>query len=94
MPTTHHIEPTLANIRWGAFDASFAPVKTVDPGDLVILECVSGAPDVMPPAGSGSQGTGSPAGMAEGAGSPHSASSAPHVHCTGTDTATSASGAG
>jgi acetamidase/formamidase len=53
LPATHHIEPTLENIRWGGFDAAFPPVKTVDPGDLVILECVSGAPDVMPPAGSG-----------------------------------------
>ncbi len=52
MPTTHHIAPTPSTIRWGAFDASFAPVKTVDPGDLVVLECVSGAPDVMPPPGS------------------------------------------
>jgi acetamidase/formamidase len=53
MPITHRIAPTPATIRWGAFDASFAPVKEVDPGDLVILECVSGAPDVMPPTGSG-----------------------------------------
>jgi acetamidase/formamidase len=53
MPATHHIEPTIANVRWGAFDAAFAPVKEVDPGDLVILECVSGAREVMPPAGSG-----------------------------------------
>jgi len=53
MPAIYHIEPTLPNVRWGAFDASFAPVKTVDPGDLVILECVSGATDVMPPPSSG-----------------------------------------
>jgi acetamidase/formamidase len=53
MPATHHIEPTIPNVRWGAFDASFAAVKEVDPGDLVILECVSGAKEVMPPAGSG-----------------------------------------
>ena len=53
MPASHHIKPTIPNVRWGAFDASFAAVKEVDPGDLVILECVSGAKEVMPPAGSG-----------------------------------------
>ena len=53
MPATHRIEPSIPNVRWGAFDAAFAPVAEVDPGDLVILECVSGAKDVMPPPGSG-----------------------------------------
>jgi acetamidase/formamidase len=52
MPATHHIAPTLDNVRWGAFDAGFAPVATVDPGDLVVLECVSGGLDQMPPTGS------------------------------------------
>ncbi len=52
MSATLHVEPTLDNIRWGAFDATFGPVATVDPGDLVVLECVSGGLDQMPPAGS------------------------------------------
>ncbi len=51
MPSTHHIAPSLQNVRWGAFDASFPPVATVDPGDLVVLECVSGGPDQMPAPG-------------------------------------------
>jgi acetamidase/formamidase len=51
MPTTHHVAPTLQNIRWGAFDAGFAPVATVDPGDTVVLECVSGGPEQCPPPG-------------------------------------------
>jgi len=38
-----------AHCRWGAFDASFAPVASVDPGGLVILECLSGGPEAMPP---------------------------------------------
>ena len=29
MPATHRIEPTIANVRWGAFDAAFAPVQEV-----------------------------------------------------------------
>jgi acetamidase/formamidase len=35
------------------FDAAFPPVLTIDSGDTVTLECVSGAPEVMPPPGSG-----------------------------------------
>jgi acetamidase/formamidase len=53
MPATHHVAATPATIRWGAFDAGFAPVATVASGDLVVLECVSGAPEVMPPPSSG-----------------------------------------
>ena len=53
MPETHCIPAKPETIRWGAFDASFAPVATVASGDLVVLECVSGAPEVMPPASSG-----------------------------------------
>jgi acetamidase/formamidase len=52
-PATHCIPAKPETIRWGAFDASFAPVATVQSGDLVVLECVSGAPEVMPPASSG-----------------------------------------
>jgi len=52
MARTHHIAPTLQNVRWGAFDASFPPVATVEPGDLVVLECVSGGPEQVPPPGS------------------------------------------
>jgi len=53
MAASHRIPATPATIRWGAFDASFAPVLTVASGDLVVLECVSGAPEVMPPPESG-----------------------------------------
>lgn len=50
---THRIAPTPRTIRWGMFDAAFPPVLTVVSGDTVVLECVSGAPDVMPPPASG-----------------------------------------
>jgi acetamidase/formamidase len=53
MPETHRIPATPGTIRWGSFDASFPPVREVASGDLVVLECVSGAPDAMPPAASG-----------------------------------------
>jgi acetamidase/formamidase len=40
-------------VRWGMFDAKFPPLLTIDSGDTVVLECVSGAPEVMPPPNSG-----------------------------------------
>jgi acetamidase/formamidase len=43
------IPASLQNCRWGAFDASFPPVATIDPGEAVTLECLSGGPEVMPP---------------------------------------------
>ncbi|WP_439598109.1 acetamidase/formamidase family protein [Falsiroseomonas sp.] len=53
MPETHRIPATPETIRWGAFDASFAPVATIASGDLVVLECVSGGPEAMPKPESG-----------------------------------------
>jgi acetamidase/formamidase len=50
---THRLLPTPETVRWGMFDASFPAVLTVASGDTVVLECVSGGPEVMPPAGSG-----------------------------------------
>jgi acetamidase/formamidase len=50
---THRIAPTPQNVRWGTFDAAYPPLLTINSGDTVVLECVSGGPEVMPPAGSG-----------------------------------------
>jgi acetamidase/formamidase len=50
---THRLSPTPATVRWGTFDAAYPPLITVKPGDTVVLECVSGGPEVMPPPGSG-----------------------------------------
>lgn len=49
---THHVAATPETVRWGAFDAAFPPVATVAPGDLVVLECVSGGPEQIPAPGS------------------------------------------
>ena len=49
---THRIASTPETIRWGMFDAGFPPLITVNSGDTVVLECVSGGPEVMPPPGS------------------------------------------
>ena len=50
---THHLPAGPATARWGTFDAAYPPLITIDSGDTVVLECVSGPPEVMPPAGSG-----------------------------------------
>jgi acetamidase/formamidase len=50
---THRLEPTPTTVRWGTFDAAYPPLITINSGDTVVLECVSGGPEVMPPSGSG-----------------------------------------
>jgi acetamidase/formamidase len=50
---THRLSPTPATVRWGTFDAAYPPLITIRSGESVELECVSGGPEVMPPAGSG-----------------------------------------
>jgi acetamidase/formamidase len=49
----HRLSASPETVRWGMFDAAFPPLITIDSGDTVVLECVSGAPEVMPPPGSG-----------------------------------------
>jgi len=49
LPATHRIAATPDTIRWGAFDATFPPLLTVEPGDTVTLECLSGGPEQIPP---------------------------------------------
>jgi len=49
----HHVAATPQTVRWGTFSAAYAPVLTIASGDSVVLECVSGSPEVMPPAESG-----------------------------------------
>lgn len=50
---THRIAATPQTVRWGTFDATYPPLITVESGDTVVLECVSGGQEVMPPPGSG-----------------------------------------
>jgi len=50
---THRLAPTPSTVRWGTFDAAYPPLITINSGDTVVLECVSGGPEVMPPPGSG-----------------------------------------
>ncbi len=50
--THHRLASTPDTVRFGMFDAAFDPVLTVNSGDSVTVECVSGGVEVMPPAGS------------------------------------------
>ena len=50
---THYIAPSPQTVRWGTFAAAYPALITVNSGDTVVLECVSGAAEVMPPPGSG-----------------------------------------
>lgn len=49
----HRVAATPETVRWGVFDAAIPPVVTIASGDTVVLECVSGSPETLPPPGSG-----------------------------------------
>ncbi|MBX6426916.1 MAG: acetamidase/formamidase family protein [Variibacter sp.] len=51
--TTHKLAATPQTVRWGMLDGAFPPVLTIESGDTVVMECVSGSPGVLPPAESG-----------------------------------------
>ncbi|UFN50482.1 acetamidase/formamidase family protein [Roseomonas sp. OT10] len=53
MTQAHRVAATPQTVRFGAFDAAFPPVASIAPGELVVLECVSGAPEIMPKPESG-----------------------------------------
>ena len=44
----HVLQSRPETIHWGFFDGGLEPVLTVDSGDRVIVECVSGNPEWMP----------------------------------------------
>ncbi len=50
---THRLAATPETVRWGTFDAAYKPLITINSGDTVVLECVSGGLEVMPPPASG-----------------------------------------
>ncbi len=45
----HRIDASPDTIHWGTFSAHHKPLITIQSGDSVTLQCVSGAPDVLPP---------------------------------------------
>ncbi|HEY1361032.1 MAG TPA: acetamidase/formamidase family protein, partial [Xanthobacteraceae bacterium] len=46
---THVLRSAPDTIHWGYWDGALEPVLTVDPADRVVIECVSGNPEWMPP---------------------------------------------
>ena len=48
MGTHHTLHAGPDTCHWGFFDAGLKPVLTVASGDTVSVDCVSGAPEVMP----------------------------------------------
>ena len=40
--------PTPATVHWGYFDAALAPVLEIDPGDVVVVNSVSGGGEYSP----------------------------------------------
>ena len=50
---THVLRSNPDTIHWGYFDGALAPVLSIDSGDRVAIECVSGNPEWMPPKSAG-----------------------------------------
>lgn len=50
---THLLQSGPQTIHWGFFDGALDPVLTIDSGDCVVIECVSGNPEWMPAKSSG-----------------------------------------
>jgi acetamidase/formamidase len=51
-PPTHVLRSTPETVHWGYFDGGLPPVLTINSGDRVLIECVSGNPEWLPPASS------------------------------------------
>ena len=47
----HHLAASPETCHWGYFDARLQPVLTINSGDRVTIESVSGSPEVLPPPG-------------------------------------------
>ena len=46
----HQLRASPQTVRIGVFDASYPPIMTIESGDTVEVQCVSGRQEVMPPA--------------------------------------------
>jgi acetamidase/formamidase len=46
---THQLRASPETVRIGVFNATFPPVMTIESGDRVEVQCVSGRESVMPP---------------------------------------------
>ncbi len=46
----HHLPASGKTCHWGFFDAKLKPVLTIDSGDTVTIDTVTGPPEMIPPA--------------------------------------------
>jgi acetamidase/formamidase len=46
--THHHLKSSSETCHWGFFEARLTPVLTIDSGDEITIETISGGPDVVP----------------------------------------------
>jgi acetamidase/formamidase len=53
MSTHHTLKAQPGTVQWGFYDAAVAPVLTIKSGDTVTVDSISGAPESLPPDGSG-----------------------------------------
>jgi len=49
----HLLKSAPDTVHWGYFDGALPAVLTIESGDRVVIECVSGSPEWLPPASSG-----------------------------------------
>lgn len=45
---THHLKASPETAHWGWFEAGMTPALTIDSGDVVVIDSVSGAPGLLP----------------------------------------------
>jgi len=48
MATNHRLDPNVDTVHWGYFDAQLPARLEVESGDTVVVDTVSGWPDVAP----------------------------------------------
>src|ERR1700756_3306830 len=46
--TDHHLHSSPQTCHWGFFEAKLKPVLTIESGDEVTIETISGGPEVVP----------------------------------------------
>lgn len=50
MAKQHRLDPTLETVHWGFFDGNLPARMEIEPGDTVVVDTVSGTPEVAPQA--------------------------------------------
>jgi acetamidase/formamidase len=49
----HTLKATPETVHWGYFDAALKPILTIDSGDEITVDTISGGPEHLPPASKG-----------------------------------------